>query len=299
MRSFSSVVFFNNANNGDVFYSKEFVRFFAGNLNAKAYHSHFKCPSLISDLGIPFIRVNTQPLQNISMHIENEILFLNTWIAQNDKKWWDGCTLHNNYRMYLDHANTLGLSSLFPKEEHFFIPDIDYKHYGVDDFCLPTDKNVFVSNGPVLSGQTVNWNMTEMIVNLAKKHSSCSFYITQPIDAALKNVFDANQWFDFGGRKSNLNELSKLASLCDIIVGRSSGPYSFTHTKSNLFNPNKTYICSSNGRDEGHWGGLWDYNIPQKAKQLWVECHVHKNSDCSGDLLGMVDDEIKTKYGSN
>lgn len=299
LNAVTSVVFFNNANNGDIFFSKEFVRFFAKKLNIKAYHSHFKCPFLIADLQIPFIRVDTRPIHTASMHIQNEFLFINTWLGQDNRKWCmeNGCTLHNNYQMYSNHAQMLGVS--LPKEEWLFIPEIDYGHYEVEDFVLPTERNVFVSNGPVFSGQTVNWDMTGMIEYQAKKHPSCSFYVTQPIDVGLANVFDANHFFDFRGSRSNLNELSKLASLCDIIVGRSSGPYSFAYTKRNLFDPNKTFICSSNGIDEGHWGGLWDYDIPSKAKQLWVECHVHKNNDCYGDLLRMVDDEITLKYGSN
>lgn len=297
MNSFSSIVFFNNANNGDVFYSKEYIRFFAKNLGVRAYHSHSKCPSLISDLRIPHMRINTAPLFNHSFHQENGVLYMNTWIAQNNKKWWDGCTLRNNHRMYTDHAIALGLS--LPKEEHLFIPEIDWKHYGVDQFFLNTERNILISNGNVLSGQTVNWDMTPMIISLARKHPSCTFYVTHPFPTDISNVVDANTFFNYGPNRSNLNEISRLSTDCAIIVGRSSGPYSFTHTKENLFDETKTFICSSNGMEEGHWAVLDDYSLDKRAKQLWVECHVHKNNDCSGDLFELVDSEINLKFGSN
>jgi hypothetical protein len=299
----TSVVFFNKGHNGDVFYSKEFTRFFAKKLGINAFHYHNRCQSIVSDLNLPFISDSMKESQSIPnwqvpMHVEGDVLFVNTWIAQGDGRWHRdrGCTLHDNYRMFSHHAETLGFS--LPKEEWLFIPEIDYGHYGVDNFILPTERNVFISNGPVLSGQTVNWDMTGMIANLSKRHPACTFHITHPINISFPNVIDANRFFDFGGRKSNLNELSKLASLCDIIVGRASGPFCFTHTKANLLDRNKTFICSSNGKEEGLWVVMDDYDVPEKAKQVWQECHVHKHIDCTGEVFALIHEEVNSKYGS-
>lgn len=299
LQPFSSIVFFSTAHNGDVFYSKEYVRFFAQQLGVKAYYSHFRCPSIVGDLRIPHMRVNTTRLHKESLHLENGVLYINTWIAQDNSKWnkETGCTLKNNHRMYTDHAARLGLSVSLP-EEHRFIPDVDWKYYGVDGFSLTTDRNVMVSNGPALSGQTVNWDMAPVIIALAKKHPSSTFYVTHPFPTDLNNIIDANKFFDYGGAKSNLNELSKLSTYCDIIVGRPSGPYCFTHIKENLFDENKSFVVSSNGPEEGHWVTLDDYSLDTRARQTWLECHVHKNNDCSGSLFEAVSNEISTKYGS-
>lgn len=299
----SSVVFFNNFNNGDIFYSKEYIRFFAQTLKIKAYHSHGKCPSIIGDLQIPYTKINTDKLAQVPIHVENGTLFVNTWIGQENTKWLHrescgyvgGCTLKNNHRMYTSHAAVLGISL---PDEQLFIPDIDWKYYGVDEFSLTTDRNVMISNGPALSGQTVNWDMAPVIIALAKKHPSSTLYITHPFPTDLGNIVDANKFFDYGGAKSNLNELAKLSTYCDIIVGRPSGPYCFTHIKENLFDGNKSFIVSSNGPEEGHWVTLDDYSLDTKARQTWLECHVHKNNDCSGSLFEAVSNEIRTKYGS-
>ena len=61
----------------------------------------------------------------------------------------------------------------------------------------------------------------------------------------------------------DLLQISLISSFCDIIVGRASGPYCFTHTKENLLNPNKTYISFSNNVNEG----VWYKNT--KATQKW------------------------------
>lgn len=300
----SSVVFFNNFNNGDVFYSKEYIRFFAQTLKIRAYHSHGKCPSIIGDLQIPYTKIDTDKLTQVPIHVENGTLFVNTWIGQENTKWLHrescgyvgGCTLKNNHRMYTSHAAVLGLSL---PDEQLFIPDIDWKYYGVEEFALSTERNVFISNGNVLSGQTVNWDMSPMILELAKKHPMCTFYVTHPFPTDLANVINANQFFVHEPPKSNLNQLSKLSTQCDIVVGRPSGPYCFTHIKQNLFDKNKSFIVSSNSREEGHWAVLDDYALDSRAKQTWVECHVCKrNNDCPVDLFDAIDDEIHTKYGS-
>jgi hypothetical protein len=42
---------------------------------------------------------------------------------------------------------------------------------------------------------------------------------------------------------SDLNEISYLSTFCDIIVGRSSGPFTFSNVKENIFDGNKAFLC--------------------------------------------------------
>jgi hypothetical protein len=41
-----------------------------------------------------------------------------------------------------------------------------------------------------------------------------------------------------------------------------------------------------------------DYGTQQKAKQKWIECHVHKQTDCVHELKTALDEEINEKFGN-
>lgn len=293
---FSKVVFYNNCNNGDIHYSRQFVKYFASKLSVPCYVSHFRCPFLLKDINVQYVRTNTEPLLRSSLTLHDGTLFVNTWIGHAGSKWagHDGCTLKGNYKMFADYATSLGIEL---QQEHEFIPEIDYSRFNIGNFTPKTEKNILVCNGQAWSGQTRNFDMSQMLIYLARKYPSCTFFVTEKFDNSVPNIVDANSFFDTVG-KSNLNELSYLSTFCKIIIGRASGPFCYSHTKQNLFDPSKTFIVSSNSEKEGHWAIMSDYDVPQKAKQTWHECHVHKSDDCSLSLMKIVEDEINEKFGN-
>jgi len=295
----SSIVFYNNCNNGDIHYSREYIKYFAKVMGVPCAVNHTKCPRLLIDTNIPFVSTNLWSIHTSGLHYDNNTLFMNTWVGQEGNKWLQpyGCTLKNNHRMFMEKAETLGIS-LLPEEE--YIPSIDYSAFGVDEIQINTEKNVFVSNGNVMSGQGKNFDLDSVVVNLARKHPSCTFYVTQAIATDLPNVVDANTITRtaFNVAASNLNELSYVSTFCDIIVGRASGPFCFTHTKQNLLDSKKTFIAAANVEREGHWVFLDDYTMTSRAKQIWYESHVHKNNDCVSEVFAMIDGEIHEKFGN-
>lgn len=294
--TYERVVFFNNCNNGDMHFSRQFVKYFASKFTLPCFVSHFRCPSLLRDT-LPYIRENTESLLALPLTIHNNTLYVNTWIGNNKHKWYilgKGCSLKGNYKMYEEYGNSLGISL---PEEHEFIPEIDYSKYQIGNVNPQNPKSIFFSNGSCLSRQGKNYDADELIIHLARKYKDCDFYVTQKINTDVKNVIDANSLFDTGGH-SNLNELSYLSTFCKIIVGRSSGPYSFAHTKENLLDSSKTFVVTSNSEREGHWALMNEYQIPNKAKQKWIECHVDKNTDCVHELKRVLEEEIDEKFGN-
>jgi hypothetical protein len=232
---------------------------------------------------------------------------MNTWIGQADRKWFhpDGCTLKNNYRMFTEHAAALGITLLDEKE---YIPTINYSQYEIGGIKVRQSKNIMVCNGDVMSGQAKNFNINQVVLDLAKKHKDCDFYVTQSIDTDMPNIIDANAMTKVSSKarastdssRSNLNELSFLSTMCDVIVGRGSGPFCFTTVKENLHNPNKTLMCFGNGEREGHWAIMTDYTEQSLcAKQTWRECHVNNDIAYEPLVFEDIDAEISRKYGES
>jgi hypothetical protein len=296
-RSYSRILFFNDCNNGDNHYSRQFLRHISSLVGVDCAYSHFRCDRILADLPMRLIRVDTRPLHQESFHLNADgTLFMNTWVGHQNFKWFtpNGCTLHNNYRMFSDNCKAIGVT-LPPEVE--CIPTIDYARLGILG-SVQVDRNILVSNGPCASGQAYNFDMNPVVEALADKHPSCRFFVTDPFTTNRVNIFDANKTVSAPMGKSNLVELSHFSLSCPIIVGRGSGPFCFSHVRENLMDPEKTFIVFGNGAPEGHWVTMADYNLPQHAKQLWGECHVNGTGDCFSLAFDMIDGEINAKFGS-
>jgi hypothetical protein len=289
------VSYYNFFGNGDLHYSREFVKFFCQKLPFFSTYTHIRCPHLLRDLPVIFLNklpTSQRDPNSIGLYFEDPVLMFGTWIGQSKGIWLnqDGCTISNNYKMYKRFASVFELELL---EEIEYIPTIDYSKYNINGISIKKDKNILVCNGPCISGQARNFDIDNIIFTLAKKHPSCTFYVTQPVQSDINNIVDVNSLIE-DKTKSNLNEISYISTFCDIIVGRGSGPFCFTHVKQNLFDSNKTYIGFGNTEREINWVTMTDYNVPSYAKQLW------NNTDygCEDKVFNMIDEEINAKFGN-
>jgi len=291
-----TIYYFNLFGNGDLHYSREFVKDFISKIPIKSFYTHKKCPFILRDILLehsPTLPTQHSYPNEAGFFIENNILFCGTWIGQHHYKWCNStgcCNIKNNYNMYSSFANILNIQL---KNELDYIPEIDYSKYSIDDIKITLDKNILISNGMCMSGQAMNFDMNPMIVNLASKHPSCTFYVTHAFPTDLKNIVDCNSIIS-EKTNSNLNEISYISTLCDIIIGRGSGPFCFTHVKENLYNKNKTYISTGNTEREINWVTMSDYNLTEHAKQLWVGSHP----DTPDRLYDLIDKEINEKFGN-
>lgn len=294
--SINDILFFNMFGNGDLHYSREFVKFFSSKIGLPAKYHHRKCSGLLRDIpgvefqgSFPFPIADTNP---IGLFQVDQTLLFSTWIGQEGCKWLhpDGCTIRNNYKFYLEHAKVFGIQ--IPEEKEF-IPTIDYSKYHIDSIKISKDKNILICNGPALSGQSRNFDMSSVIVALAQKHPSCRFFVTQGMPTPFENIIDLNLMIDTNGL-SNLNEISYVSLFCDIIVGRGSGPFCFTHVKENLYDKNKTYLVMGNQEREGNWVTMSDYGDPNCAKQIWIDSSYGVETN----MFNIVDGEINEKFGN-
>jgi hypothetical protein len=141
-------------------------------------------------------------------------------------------------------------------------PDIRFNAYGVQaiNVSFMRDKiNVLISNGPVHSGQTHNYSMNPLIKRLAESFAGVNFLVTnvEVAKVQLSNVFYTG---DIIGKKGcDLNENAYLSTLCQIIVGRCSGVYTFALNRTNLFDRDCNIMCFSDYPDQ-----LGDYWLGKK-----------------------------------
>ena len=252
-----NIYFFNNFHNGDVFYSKEFARDIKNQLGKSHYYIHYNDQSILKDFDIEQIRKIT-PKNELSLAIKDNDLYINTWIGQAGGKYLKyNCSLKSNYLLYIDIFKALELKL---KPINHYIPNVNFDKINK----LNIDKNcILVCNNNVYSGQSDNFDFDPVIEIISDNYQDFKFIMTNGTKLNKNNVTTIKDIL--GYNMHNLLEISYISTQTNIIIGRGSGPYCFTHLKDNMLNPNKIFIVFTKFEDEGKW-------VPDsecEAKQYW------------------------------
>lgn len=261
------ICFFNHFHNGDVFNSKVFVQDIIKKIdNRKYYYAHSTNQKILLDTNVIQLPMAFFPINNTNTILHNnDIMFVNTWIGayfHNDLMnnipafgtkvdFENECSLRFSYKMYkriykeisevlkletpieLDDIQEYWPTVNYSKFNMVFVNRLLMKHSG--------NKRILISNGPGHSGQcSYNQNMADMILEIAATKSNYTFIVTHKFPSTLENILFTD---DMQVENGDLNEISFLSCLCDIIIGRSSGPFTFSITKDNVDDPNKTFFC--------------------------------------------------------
>jgi len=270
---FKKIIFFNPYHNGDIHFSREFVKTLIRILPAKEYvYQHNNPHDLISDITeLRFEKYEDLGTKHPKGHhmyyeLKNNILKFNTWAAVgkfNDLYQKEGITLENNIAMY---NYTLSLFSnikidTFNKEQ--YIPVINWNYFkikypsayfNIDNFGKSNNqKKVLICNGKLLSHQCPDFKFEPIIEELAKKEKDILFLLTERRSQSnQKNILYTQ---DIIGSNQDLNQISYLCTYCDVLVGRSSGPYSTSNVKENWLpkKKGKTIICINKLETDAFW----------------------------------------------
>jgi hypothetical protein len=94
------------------------------------------------------------------------------------------------------------------------------------------------------------------------------------VNSLTKNLYFTSDIIN--ATNGDLNENSFVSTFCNLIIGRSSGPYCFTQTSENYSDPNKTFLCFDNTITNGFWVSLEDDFIKAKtyAYKFYGEQHL-------------------------
>jgi hypothetical protein len=277
-------IFFNMFRNGDLFVVREFVRDVIRQMPQYDWHyahgnhedslkdlpctyipmPHFYevCESVgckhheISDLIPKYKPLNPgEPVRYLSV---NSPLYINTWAGC-----WHGSKFplgfYPNMHNLLDIWGEIGKIILQKTGHHIsfndsiidYFPTIDYSFFNTELVnqaiakISAFDKNVLIANGRALSGQSkldVNV-LNDVIVELSKKYPYTAFITTTRIDVDNANIFCTDTLFQ---KNFDLLEISYLSTFCDVIIGKNSGPFTYSHTKQNIMDDSKVFVSFSN-----------------------------------------------------
>jgi hypothetical protein len=108
--------------------------------------------------------------------------------------------------------------------------------------------------------------MKEVIEYIASKYPNYLAITTHKIDSSLENIKYSGDIIQNEGQ--DLYEISHLSEFCDLIVGRSSGPFTFTNTKKNFFDPSKKFLCFG-ASDKVSWN--YPYGLDEDENNMEAE----------------------------
>lgn len=239
------ILFFNDWHNGDVHMSRPYVVDLMQLLgDCDYYYYHPNNPKLLSDI---------ENLTYVPNKIDADII-IDTWIGQYFYKGmmspWMGCNFPSYYAVMSKVYESLKLGE-FIKPIEYYLPTINYGRFYIENidrhFRRSKKHHVLICNNGTLSGQAPEVCFDEILTTLAETYPAVNFLVSndQEIKPPQKNIIFCSQIIGSPQPICDLNEISYISTHCDLIIGRSSGPYSFSITKENMESNQFICICNS------------------------------------------------------
>jgi hypothetical protein len=298
------IIFFNHYHRGDLFTHKEFARDIKRQLpDFEFEYWHYNHPKVNADLLIPVTNA-PQQLGDRELFYKTEdgqILFVNTWIGVHSDAMtkWEGINLGSLYEswstIYAGINTILGTALQISPNKFDYMPWVDYTIFNVEpgDKWLATysgRKRVLICNGVAMSGQSFNWEMDDIINDLAHEYPSIDIICTKKFKTDKVNIFFTDDiteateewhikpfWVDLAQNTCDLNEISYLSTFCDVIVGKNSGPFVFCECKDNYLDDTKHIISFSTSS-----GGSMSHNIAE------MKCAYTMVTDHSPEIVKSI-----------
>ena len=175
------------------------------------------------------------------------------WVAADDYPLVDHFSVQEFYweKIYKKHGFDIEIPSDLGVDYNFNL-DSESKQL-IHAFGRRNRKRVLIFNQKSRSGQTDNQDYRSYMVRVANIFSDYDFLYTNEEDIDTKLIVDNNLFYTpslFGEKECDFVHNSFMSLYCDIIVGRSNGPfmYSAMHNQ-NILNANKVIISQHNGND--------------------------------------------------
>lgn len=258
------IVFYNGFHKGDLHLSRTMVRkiieFFP---DIEFGYLHQNDPYLLKDLNAKYLGWNRVSPRDQTGYVQtSDTLYLNTWFGSYDYEFmnkYNGITFDALYFIFEKHLKLLGYSwNDIEKDPKNLYPSIDWSKYNLTNInkYLPElkkyKKNVLICNGPALSGQSKPFNWESIINNLSNKFNDVQFICTDSsYQKKGSNISFTNDIINIP--ECDLNEIAYLSTFCDVIIGRTSGPNSYTMINENSFDEKKTLLSFSSVNAPVFW----------------------------------------------
>lgn len=266
--------FYNQFHNGDIHYSREFVKDIIKKTKFKNYYyAHCNKTGILKDiLELKEIKFElNNELQTLDYFIKNGDTYINTWIGQSKFKYLsNGLNINSLYDMYRNTYQFLNIN--LNEDIDTYIPRINYDMIDklkIDSFINKNKMNILVCNGSFNSKQSTEQKFDPFIIDLAEKFPDSNYIFTNKNDEyeiKSSNVYYTNDIIGIDtSLDTDLIEISYLSKFCNIIIGKESGPFVFATTYDNLMDKNKTFLNVSNDLNwifypKGNCDYIWSNN---------------------------------------
>jgi hypothetical protein len=269
---YKTLTFYNEYGAGDIFESREFIKELSNKIPAEKYkYAHGKSKRILADLPwveqIDFDKSIMDSMKDVVDDKEGNI-YINTWIGRDGQYVLPGigCTVEQIHRMYNDILRKYGVGQLDLNPVNY-IPRINYTYFermNIHKFLSEHKKDrILISNGPVQSNQSFNFDFTDAIYELASKFKDKVFIVTVKLPEERDNIFYTGDITKVN--ENDLNEVSYLSKFCSTIIGRNSGPHVFSQTIDNCMDASKKFISFTYQKT----GSSFVVNTQIKAQKYW------------------------------
>jgi len=292
-----NIAFYNAWHNGDLHVSRTFIRYVIENIKVSSYHYLHNNPRKILQ-DIPNLQqekyvFNISNKQGYFKMGDN--VYINTWY----------CSYNNEYLRNKE-MTIFVLFNIFKRtlkevfnhdmlnDPLFFLPKIDYSKFNIDSInkflTIDKRKKILICNNEVESGQSENFNFDPVIKTLADQYPDILFLISNMKEHIQKNnIIYCN---NIMSHTSNLNEISYLSKFCNIIVGRLSGPQSFSTVHDNLLDPNKKFITFIRTGINGYMFGDGSFGVTSVLPEGKRAKFIHTDNFEFENIVNVIKGEI-------
>jgi|MudIll2142460700_1097286.scaffolds.fasta_scaffold01343_5 hypothetical protein len=271
MDEIRNMIFYNHFGAGDIFESREFVKDYMTIMpNLNFFYAHGKHPRILQDIpNLNFCEVTDamHPMNKIT--VTADTIYINTWIGRDGRYVLPGigCTVEKLYEMHNNILHDVGMFKLTRDDIYSYIPKLDFSYYAtnnIHDFLVATkDTNkVLISNGPVQSNQAFNFDFTPVIDLLCRSYPDIIFIATSPTNLAFDNLYYTEGTIKVDG--FDLNNIAYLSVFTDIIIGRSSGPHTFSQHIDNWLDHKKVNLAFTYMKSGSHF--VLSDHLPMKKE---------------------------------
>lgn len=248
--------FYNHWHSGDVFHAKGYIQDMQAQCGDQVQitYAHVNHPKLMADIS-PHeeVPVTCQDREKASM--ETDVVNVNTWIGAygwevmprgEDHANWP--SIHRMFGLIYSQLRSMGLPLSFNFDRpELYIPTTDFACYEIargNDFLDRTmdRKRALFCNGRVRSQQSKLELQEETIEALAREFEDWAFIATARFPTDLPNIYFTDDIFDID---NDINEIAYLSTHSNIIVGKNSGPFMYTHIQDNFWSPETTFLSLS------------------------------------------------------
>lgn len=272
----TKICFFNHWHNGDVFSAKGYIQDIIRQLPQFTFqHAQLNNAKTMIDLPCEHIHTNSLPreiVDRVRYHDVDGVFYINTWVGAYGNAVIPVGEHHANYSslytmwMHIyDVIETLfGVKLERTQNVLQYIPTTNWDRFNISpatSFAGSRDRIVLICNGNVRSTQSNIGDMKDVLEQLSQDFPDVSFVCTTKFDASEfvnKNVFFTDDLFA-ETPDGDINEIAFLSTKCELIVGKNSGPFMFTHVKENFLSEEKAFFSLSHRPSDSYAHGIAGY----------------------------------------